>query len=216
MAADVLVDDGEPEPRALGAASPARGLASVEAVEDLLPLGWGDAGTLVRDRDHDGVAAGVSIHAHRGGASGVEGGVLDEVAEDPLEAALVHAQPQVGDLRRDLEAGGLSLGDLPEGAGERHRDQLGHVDLVEGQTSDLGVAAGDLEEIGDQALEATDVSGHQVEGLAAPLVELLAVGLEHVERGGERGQRGAELMADVRAEAGVSRGSAPRAGRPWH
>ena len=96
---------------------------------------------------------------------------------------------------------------------DRLADELGDQQVLEVQPDRAGVEAGDLEQVLDQALEAGDVGDQQVERRLGPLGHLVAAGLHHLDAGGQRHQRRAQLVADVGGEPGVAldaRSAAPR------
>ena len=93
--ADVLVDEGQPEPGALAAAAPAGGDAAGEALEDQRPLLDGHAGAVVLDGDLD---VGQRLVGQVGVgdrdlrlAAAVGAGVVDQVGDDAGQAAAVAA-----------------------------------------------------------------------------------------------------------------------------
>ena len=72
------------------------------------------------------------------------------------------------------------------------------------QADGAGVEAADLEEVLDEALEAADVARQQVERRLRPLGQLVAPRLHHLDGRRQGHQRGAQLVADVGGEAGVT------------
>ena len=95
---------------------------------------------------------------------------------------------------------------------DRVADELGGQQFLEVQPDGAGVEAADLEQVLDEALEADDVALQQVERGLGPLGHLVAPGVHHLDRRGQRHQRRPQLVADVGREPGVALD--PRSGAP--
>jgi hypothetical protein len=67
--------------------------------------------------------------------------------------------------------------------------ELGEAHVVEVETHRPGVVATDLEEILDQLAEAPDLLGDQIDGLAGPVGQLVALALQHLHGCRHRHQR---------------------------
>ena len=83
---DDVVDDGESEARAAGV-SGSGGVESYEAFEDALPVGRGDARSIVGDGQTDGACCRLERDVDVAG--GVFLGVVDQVADHPPELEVV-------------------------------------------------------------------------------------------------------------------------------
>ena len=89
-------------------------------------------------------------------------------------------------------------------AGRDALDRLGqHHRLLVGLV-DAGVEAGQLEQVEHHLVEAADLVDDDVERLPAALGEVVAAAVEHLDRGRERGDRRAQLVADVGGEPGLT------------
>ena len=136
-------------------------------------------------------------HADR--AAAVLAGVLQQVGQDALEAQLVEPHQRgaasVVDLDRHV-AEAVALGDA--------RDELADVDLLAVQLGRAGVDAGQLEQVHHHVVEAAHLADHHVQRLLRALGEVVAAAVEHLDRGGERGDRRAQLVAHVAGEAGLA------------
>ena len=76
--------------------------------------------------------------------------------------------------------------------------------LVTGDVSGRRVKARDLEKLVDEAPEPSDLGPEKIERLERPGRQLVAPRLEDRERVGKGRERGAELVVDVRGEAGLT------------
>lgn len=92
----MLGDQRESEPGSRPGSSLARGLSSIETLEDLVPLLAAYSRAVVFDGDHDalgGASFGLSRRDFDGSrTASVEGRVLQEVGDNSLEPALVDHQ----------------------------------------------------------------------------------------------------------------------------
>ena len=82
--------------------------------------------------------------------------------------------------------------------------QFADVDLLEEDIGRAGVGPGHLQQVGDHALEPAQVVAQQLEGPLGPRGQVVTVRLEHLQRRRQRGQRRAQLMADVGIETGLA------------
>ena len=195
----VLGDEGEAEP---GADAVAGGAAAGEALEDAGPLAAGDAGAGVLDGDEQERAVGrLDRDARR--AAAVVLGVLEQVGEDALEAHPVEHRgrgaPFWPTRRRhvDRQAG-------EAGAGGDAPAQRVDLDLLGVQVGGAGVDARQLEEVDDHGVEPAHLADDDVEGLLGAVGQLAAAAVDDLGGGGQRGDRGAQLVADVGGEAGLA------------
>ena len=197
MEAPCSATSDSPRPHAVDAATVAGGGAAVEPVEDRLAVVGRHAGAVVLDGDQHRVPPLAQLDA--GGALAVLGRVVEQVGDHPGQPALVgpdHHTREVGvDVDRHVDVGR---------EGDGLDDQLVDPHLLEIEVHHAGVEAGDLEQVFDQLLEALDVGDHEVERGPRPIGHVVALVLEHLDRGGERHEGRAQLMADVRRKPGVA------------
>jgi hypothetical protein len=187
----VLGDDGQPEPGALAAAPGAGGPAAREAVEDEPRSSAGHARPLVVDLQDQPVAPDVDPDPHAPAA--VLGGVVDEVDDQLLERRGSTSSSVVGARglhRVDRQPAG-------RGRGPGERDDVGRAALGR------PVGTGELEQVGDQLLEARHLGREQVDGRTRAPVELGPPAVQHRGGGGQGLQRGPQLVAHVRREPAV-------------
>ena len=190
MAVGVLAHQRQSQPRA----HPAAGLRPpVEALEDVVPLARRHARTGVLDHQAQGVAVAV-FEGDAGRPVGVVPGVVEQVDDDALQAALVEQHrdlgPPAGVVRHLAVA--VAGRDALDRVGGHHRFLVGLVDS--------GVEPGQLEEIEHHLVEAVDLVDDHVERLLAAVGQLVAPAVEHLDGGRERGDGGAQLVADVGRE----------------
>ena len=192
--------------------SPAAALvAAVEPVEDPGPFRLGNTCAAVLDRDPHGQLVGVdpfgdlvgtgvvAVDEHPGRPVRVLLGVVEVVGEDSRHPPLVAREDEA------VEAGVGAHLDRPVGevghGGAHPRDDG---DPVELEADRSGVEARDLEQVLDELGEAGHVLAQQLEGLLGALGHLVLVVRQHLDGGVDRGQRRAELVADVAGESGVA------------
>ena len=195
--AGVLEADRQPEAAAADGADPG-GVGAPEPVEDVLGLGRAEA--------HAEVADG---HRGRGPVGGqrdldrlpgaVLDGVADQVAQDPLHPAGVDVGDDVLVGPVDHQLGVVPLGERPH-AGHHPGDQGAQVDRLGVQHRGAGVVAADLQQVGEQPLEAVELGPQQLRGPGDVRREVLARVVQHVGGHLHRGQRGAQLVGDVGGE----------------
>ena len=125
-------------------------------------------------------------------------GVLEEVADDPLEAQLVDADRVVGGRVDDDGYVGVAV------AGGDAWQHLAEADLVAVHVGDADVEARQLEQVEHELVEAVHLVDDDVERLLAAFGEVGPAGVEHLDRGGEGGDRRAQLVADVGGEPGLA------------
>ena len=100
---------------------------------------------------------------------------------------------------------GTSIGQVGEAvAGGHPGAQGGDVDLLGVQVGRPGVDARQLEEVDDHGVEAAHLADDDVEGLLGAVGELAAPSVDDLGGGGQGGDRGAQLVADVGGEAGLA------------
>ena len=122
-------------------------------------------------------------------------GVLEQVAEDPLEPHPVDQRLALGaavDLDRQI-AVAVALGDPVA--------QVDEVDLLGVEIGRAGVEARELEQVDHHRVEASHLADHDVERLLAAVGQIVAAGVEHLDRRRQGGDRRAQLVADVGGEA---------------
>ena len=158
---------------------------------------WGTPGpassTTMRTRSPD------AFDADPHGPAGVLRGVLEEVGHGPFEAALVDRHRPVPPLPGHLDGQvrvAVAGGDPRQEVAEQRRLEV-HLDAA-------GVDAGDLEEVEHHLVEALHLADDDVERLLRPLGQVGAAAVEHLDRGRQRGDRRAQLVAHVRGEAGLA------------
>ena len=225
--------DGEAEAGA-AVARRARRVEPVEALEDAGRVGFGDAGALVEDLDHDAAVVAAGAHLDGAAARGVAHRVLEQVGDDLVHALGVAVGGEVAglDVHRDRDGGLVQLLlahrvleqrlDAELGALERHRARLepGQVeellhepaeplDLGEHRAERLGIGLGDaVDEVLEHRLQRGDrraqLVRHVGDEVAAHAVGLGELGGHLVERAGE--------LADLVARG---RGDPPARSRPW-
>ena len=197
----MIAHQRETESRASGPAAIVGGAAANEPIEDDGALFEGHAGPRVVDVDRE--LAELVVETHRGGAAGVVASVVDQVRHDPLKAATVHGDEGILERRGDVD------GRLAESVAARSRaHRLAH-ELDGGHGLDhegdrVGVAASHFEQVFDQRLENRQVGRQEIQALLGDGRELGPVLLEDRSRCGERGERRAELVADVTGETRVA------------
>ena len=84
---------------------------------------------------------------------------------------------------------------------DRARHQLADAHFLEEDVDGAGVGPGHLEQVGHHALEAAQVVAEELQGPLGAHGEVVAVGLEHLDRGGQGGEGRPQLVADVGVEA---------------
>ena len=172
----------------------ARGVGLVEPLEDPLEPVRRDAGAAIRHRQRDRVAVCRERHLDRR-TSRVLAGVVEEVAEDPLEPARVGLDHErlIGESERGLRK---------PGRGDR-RDQPAQIDRLERDLLGPRIEPGHLHQVVDQRPKPADVAHQQLAGppaLRRQLVEVLA----QDRRLGDQGrQRRSQFVGDIGDEAPV-------------
>ena len=182
--------DREPEARAAGS-GPGPGVDPVEAVEDALHGLGGHARALVPDLDADPAAEpGRRGHRDLAARRAVPDGVGEQVGQDlvyPLRIA--HREQAVfdvghdGDLRADRA-------DLGRGV----RDDLADAELKPVDPDAARLELGQLQQLVDEPAQPLGALEHGPDGLAVQHLD--AVG-QVLQPGPQRGDRGAQLVADV-------------------
>ena len=139
-------------PRPTPPAVQARVPATVETLENPVPVLRWDPGTAVLDDDPDHAA--VRFDPEAVDSAAMEPGVGDEVDDDLLEAALVGPDDGIGGRRHDLHR------HLPVGQGLYGVEhQLPEEDLLGRSVDGTDIDPGDLQEVLDQPLEAVHLPG---------------------------------------------------------
>ncbi len=133
------------------------------------------------------------------GPAGVLRGVLEQVGDGPLQAALVDGDGMVAPALGDLD------GHVGVAVPRRHACQeVAEQGRLEVHLDAAGVDARDLEEVEHHLVEALDLADHHLEGLLRALGQLVAPPVEHLDRGRQGGDGGAQLVAHVGGEAGLT------------
>ena len=122
-------------------------------------------------------------------------GVVEEVAEDPLEPARVGLDHER--LAREIERGLRK-----PGRGDR-RDQPAEVDRLERDLLGPRIEPGDLHQVVDQRPEPTHVAHQQLAGPPALRRQLTEVLAQDRRLGDQRRQRRSQLVGDIGDEAPV-------------
>ena len=199
---------GTPGPRSATTSS----TAPFPALEDLLLEAGRDARAAVGDDELDGVAVGRALRASRsGGAHGhlrrragrVFGGVVEEVGEDPAEGVGIgergEAALAVTSDERRVTSGGVALG-------AHFLEQRGEVDALQIEAAAAALEAAEVEEVGDEAVEAVgfgEDGAHRL--VAAGTVGEAALG-EQLGAEADAGEWGLELVRDVVDEVRLAKG----------
>lgn len=181
---------GEGESQTGAALVPAaRGVEAGEAFEDALPIGFGDALTVVADGELG--SAAVVVDPDADGASRVALGVVEEVAEEPAD---------LGGDRLDLDAG-LEVKPhrvtVVRALDDLGMDAFSQIHLFE-HPGRIAVDLGEQEQVGDDGLQPVDVAQRAIEQLVQ--VRVLGVQLGLLQQGAQPGQWGAQLMRSVGGE----------------
>ena len=125
-------------------------------------------------------------------------GVLQEVGENPLEAQLVQSH-QCRHLLVDVYV------DLPEAISLRNsRKQFAWVYFFTVQFGGTGVDAGQFEQVHHHAVETPNLADHHVERLLRTRRQVGALAVQYLDCGGECGDGGTQLVADVAGESGLA------------
>jgi hypothetical protein len=194
VAHDVLRDERETEP-VTGATGTLPGPCTAgEPLEHLLPQRLRHPRPLVVDLQANPVAVPEHRHPHR--AACVAAGVVEQVRDDPVQPAAIPDDESRGPV--GVEVGGLA------GAGREHvAHQLDQIKGFERLRVGRLVPARDLEQVDDHPLEAVHLRLEQVHGADGGRWQLVAAAAEYLGGVDDRGQRGAQLVADVAGEPGV-------------
>ena len=188
-----MLDDAQAQAGAAGVAG-ARRVDAVEALEDTVLLGGGDAHALVDDVDLDQAAAHPHPHAHAGVLRRVGDGVVEQVAHRGDEQVVVAVHEDVGraaDRDRDvlpLRGGAGAVHGL--GDDVAHRDRR---DLLQGARH---LQAGQLDDLLHQGGQALRLRLHPL-GEAAHRHRVVRGVLHRLRQQGERPDRRLELVRDV-------------------
>ena len=200
------------EAQAAAAGMPRR-IGLVEALEDVRQPLRRHPGPAVRDRHHQCI--GRTLHADLDGRTGgVLARVVEEVAEDPLEAARVSLDD--GHVRRDVD------GRLRQAGRDDRRHQTPDVDRLEGDLLGARIEPRDLHEVVDEGPQPGDVGDQQLPGPPALLGERSEVVVEDRGLRHERRDGCSQLVRDIGDESAVLRlggleaadGLAERLGHP--
>ena len=154
-----------------------------------------EAAAVVPDRDRDRVP--VPGHGdHHVPALAVLDRVVQQVAQDPLDAAPVH----LGDARLggqpEVDPGAAPRGQLL-GVGRGPPDQVAHVGRLGVQGGRVGVVPADLQQVAEQRLEPLQLALEQFRRPGRGRQQVVARREQHVRRDPDRGQRGAQLVRHV-------------------
>ena len=156
--------------------------------------------------------AGHAFDDDPGHPAGVEGGVVDQVGHHPLEAPLVDPEPEAVDARRPPRPGrAASGGRSPPAADEARRrgDRL-HAPARAGSTSSSESSAepASNREISSRSstirVKRRRSPSRRSSALCARGSSSPRWRLEHADGRRQGGERGAELVAHVRGEAGLA------------
>ena len=154
------------------------------------PLVHARPGVVHLDRDRSRLA----LHDHLAQAVAVRLGVVDEVADDPLESAGVGAHDgQVAHDEAGVEA--ALLEHLPAQGGDVRRLPLRHL---------VGADPADLEQVEEHVREPADLLGEDGHQARLALGQIAAAGLQQLRGAEHRRQGRAQLVADVGAEAALA------------
>ena len=148
-----VADHGQPQPGAAGIAT-ATLVEADEATDDVVTVGHRDAGPVVVDVDRH-LLARIRLHRDVHGARPVPGGVGHEVIDGPAECLVVADDVEIG-------VGDAHLDGDPPAAGGHVVDHVGEHHLVVGHRP--LVAAGEQQEIVDQARQAAELVEQHVTG----------------------------------------------------
>ena len=141
---------------------------------------------------------------HRGPAAVVRR-VLQQVGHHAFEPALVDADVDRLHVGRDHHVGvDAHVSEVAEAGLDGPLHQFADVDLLEEDIHRAGIGPGHLEQVADHALEPAQVVAQQLQGALGTGGQLVAVRLEHLERGRQRGEGRAQFVADVGVETGLA------------
>ena len=129
----------------------------------------------------------------------VFGGVIDEVAQDLLEASTIDGRTSrtVASINSQYVGGHV--------VGLRYvADQAGHLSILQVQVGHTSVNAGNFEEVEHHRRESPQLARDDVDCLSGALGEIGPSTVEHFGRGAECTERRPKFMADVRRETGLS------------
>ena len=190
----VLQSDGQAEPGPAGGPGAGR-VGPPEPVEHELRLGRPEAAAMVPDGDRDRVP--VPGHGdHHVPSLTVLDRVVQQVAQDPLDAAPVHlGQARLGG-QPEIDPGAAPRGELL-GVGRGPPDQVADVRRLGVQGGRVGVVPADLQQVGEQRLEPLQLALEQLRGPRRSGQQVLARREQHVRGDPDRGQRGTQLVRHV-------------------
>ncbi len=123
------------------------------------------------------------------------GRVVEQVAQDALESDAVDVSRSFGSPM-DLD------GQVAESVPLRHPvAQFDEVDRFGVEVGGARVEPGQLEQVDDHRIEAADLADHHIEGLLRAVGQVGPFGVEYLDGRRERGDRRAQLVADVGSES---------------
>ncbi len=193
----VAEGDREAEPGPPDRAFPAR-IGPPEPVEHAGGVLRRHADALVADGDRDAARVAVDHDLH-GLRITVLDRVADEVPQDPPDPLRVELHRGVAAGGGQLQVDAGALGEGSELLDDVDREGRGH-DGFGVELHGLRVVAGDLEEVGEQELEALDLGVQELRRPTDRRLEGVPGVEEHVAGEPDRRERGPELVRDVRHE----------------
>ena len=199
--AGVLQADRQPEAGAPAAPLAGR-VGAPEPVEHEPGLARLEPDAVVAHHDRERALVGGQAHLD-GPALAVVDGVGEQVAQDALDAARVDlGEDLVAEVEQQRGAGGLD--EVPHGLGRPPHDRA-DVDLLEAQLGHPGVEAADLQQVGEQRLEAVELGDQQLRRARRGHLGGVDLGVQDLGGHAHGGQRRAQLVADVGGEPALQR-----------
>ena len=203
MQARVFQGDGQAEPGASRGARTRR-IGSPEAIEDMRDAVVGQSHSVVAHGD--GSSRAILCHGDVDRlALAVLHGVVEEVAEDPIDApGIAFDGAGVHESRHD-DLAAAPLGERARGfSGPLH--QGNQVDYLEVEDGSTRVVSRDLEQITEEVLESIELVLEQLGRPCRRRIQLAPALEEQVGGHADRRKRGAQLMRHVGNEALLHRG----------
>ena len=197
MQLGVLLGDGQTQTGASGTPLPRR-IGAPEPVEHQVRLAVLQPHPVVDDRHRQRLLATAHRDLHRTPLAVVDG-IGQQVAQDALHATgvdLLHHRFS-GQVELDLAADLLGQRTQLLHRGLHHAT---HIDHLAGQVGHAGVMPGDLQQVTEEHLEPVQFGIHQLRGASGHRIKVLGVGVDQVGGHTDRGQRGTQLMGDIRGE----------------
>ena len=198
MQARVSESDRQPEPRAADRAG-ARRVGPPEAVEDPIHVFGAHAEPEVPNSQRDGVLIAVDGD-HDGSPLSVFDGVSEEVPHDPAHPPRVHVDRGISSRCDQPHIGPVLVGELLH-RGDHVFGEVRQARRLEFELHRSGVVAADLQQVGQQGLEALHLRIQQLGCPRGDGIELVALVVDHVGGEADRRQRRAQFVRDVGDEA---------------